>query len=569
VPDADSNVLAMKAAGKRPVRQPELKPKTNNETNKRKEETMKKENQGASGKNAGKTKGKTPKEASRRTSPTTPKEASRRTSPTTPKEASSSPRATDPEKTGAQLQRERDYTIRWLDPWMLETPHVNDELYGKTTDDPDLDALTESVKRYGILTPLIVNREGYIASGNRRRSAACRAGLHEVPCYVWDVKVHTDEFDHLLVDANENRVKGASAQLAELGIKGSAENPEIWLGMQRVKAERRERCGGMAAVLDVLPRKRKEIVVTREFANAVIEVVNAELEHGRAPTLRQVHYLLLNDPPVRNTRTGNRYKNNPENYKALSEIAGRLRVFGELPFDSIIDSGRTLFMPQTYAHAGEYVEKWLHWFGGDYRRNIMRSQSAFFAVCVEKEAMGEFFRRHVERTYPGACVVVCRGKVSHSLIHELHTAFNRSGKERMVLLAFADCDTDGLEIVNDLPKKLLEQGLREDEFAVVHCGLTHEQAKAFNARPQPLKNGSKSQATKARKFVERTGHDAGFELEAVPPGELLNILDDEMAARMDVAAYNAEVEAMPGDAKALMDAQRKLYAALKPGACGK
>ena len=545
VPDADSNVLAMKAAGKRPVRQPELKPKTNNETNKRKEETMKKENQGASGKNAGKTKGKTPEKAS------------------------SSPRATDPEKTGAQLQRERDYTIRWLDPWTLETPHVNDELYGKTTDDPDLDALTGSVRKFGILTPLIVNREGYIASGNRRRSAACRAGLHEVPCYVWDVKVHTDEFDHLLVDANENRVKGASAQLAELGIKGSAEKPEIWLGMQRIKAERRERCGGMAAVLDVQQRKRKEIVRSRKLADAAIEAVNAELEHGRTPTLRQVHYLLLNDPPVKDTQTGARYVNDMESYKALVRVVARLRVNGEISFDSIIDTGRELFMPQTYVHASEYAEKWLHWFGGGYHRNVMRSQGAFFAVAVEKEAMGEFFRRHIYEKYPGACAMVCRGFASLSLAYALYSAFKASGKERMVLLAFSDCDPAGGGIVEDVGQKLLELGLDKCEFTLVPCGLTHEQAQKFGARPQPIKAKGKAGKTVARKFEERHGTRDVYELEAIPPDELLNILDDEMAARMDVAAYNAEVEAMPGDAKALMDAQRKLYAALKPGNCGK
>ena len=467
------------------------------------------------------------------------------------------------------MQRERDFTVRWVDPWALETPTVNDAIYGRVADDAHMDDLTESVKRYGTLTPLAINREGYIITGNRRRDAACRAGLHEVPCFVWDVKVHTDEFNHLLVNANENREKSASAQIAEIGVMGPAEKPEIWLGIQRVNAEMRERCGGLATVLDVPQRKRWEIVYARAFADAVIEVVNAELEHGRTPTLRQVHYLLLNNPPVRNARTGNRYKNDEESYKALSEIAGRLRVFGELPFDSIIDSGRKLFMPQTYAHAGEYVGTWLRWFGGGYLRNVMRSQGAFFAVAVEKEALGEVFRRHVEEKYPGACVMVCKGKVSHSLVHELRTAFKQSAKSRMVLLAFTDCDTDGLEIVNDLPKKLLEQELREDEFTVVHCGLTHTQAQAFNARPQPLKNGSKSQKTKARKFVECTGHDTGFELEAIPSDELLKILDDEMAARMDVAAYNREVEAMPGDAKAVMDAQRKLYSALKPGNCGK
>ena len=455
--------------------------------------------------------------------------------------------------------------MRWLDPWALETPHVNDLLYGKTTDDPDLDALTESVKRYGILTPLIVNREGYIASGNRRRSAACRAGLHEVPCYVWDVKVHTDEFDHLLVDANENRIKGASAQLAELGIKGSAEKPEIWLGMQRIKAERRERCGGIAAALEMSQRKRCEIVRARKLADAAIEAVNAELEQGIVPTVRQIHYRLLNDAPVKDTQTGARYVNDMESYKALVRVVARLRVNGEISFDSVIDAGRELFMPQTYSDVGEYAERWLRWFGGDYRRNVMRAQGAFFAVCVEKEALGEFFRRHVERTYPGACVMVCRGFASLSLAYQLRTAFKQSGKERMVVLAFSDCDPAGGGIVEDVGQKLLELGLDECQFTLARCGLTHDQARKFGARPQPIKAKGKAGQTVARKFEERHGTRDVYELEAIPPEELLRILDDEIAARMDVAAYNSEVEALPGDAKALMDAQQKLYAALKPG----
>ena len=125
---------------------------------------MKKENQGTSGKNAGKGKGKTPEKAAPRTRPSSA------------------------EKTGAQLQRERDFTVHWVDPLALETPAVNDAIYGHIADDAHMDELAESMRRYGTLTPLIVNREGCIISGNRRRSAACRAGLHEVPCYVWDAQ---------------------------------------------------------------------------------------------------------------------------------------------------------------------------------------------------------------------------------------------------------------------------------------------------------------------------------------------------------------------------------------------
>ena len=467
------------------------------------------------------------------------------------------------------MQRERDFTVRWLDPWTLETPYVNDLVYGKVTNDPGIDKLAESIKRRGVITPLLVNRKGVVISGNRRRVAACRAGLHEVPAFVWDVKVHTDEFSHLLVEANETRIKGADSQIAELGIMGTSEKPEIWLGMQRIKAEMRERCGGIAAELDVSQRKRKEITKARKLADAAIEAVNAELAQGVVPTVRQVHYRLLNDAPVKDVQTGALYVNDMESYKALVRAVARLRVNGEISFDSITDAGRELFAPQTYSDVGEYAEKWLRWFGGDYRRNVMRAQGAFFAVCVEKEALGEFFRRHVERTYPGACVMVCRGFASLSLVYQLRTAFEQSGKDRMVLLAFSDCDPAGGGIVEDVGQKLLELGLDECQFTLARCGLTHDQARKFGARPQPIKAKGKAGQTVARKFEERHGTRDVYELEAIPPGELLRILDDEMAARMDVDAYNAEVEAMPEDAAALMDAQRRIYAALKPGNCGK
>ncbi len=486
-----------------------------------------------------------------------------------PKKSASSPRVTGPKKTGAQLQRERDFTVRWLDPWTLETPPVNDLVYGKVTNDPGIDQLVESVKRRGVITPLLVNRKGVVISGNRRSVAACRAGLREVPCYVWDITESSDDFARLLVEANENRVKGADAQVAEVGIRGTAEKPEIWLGMQRIKAERRERCGGIAVALDVAQRTRKEITRSRKLADAAIEAVNAELEQGVVPTVRQIHYRLLDTAPVKDTQTGARYANDMESYKALIRVVARLRVNGEISFDSIIDAGRELFMPQTYSDVGEYTERWLRWFGGDYRRNVMRAQGAFFAVCVEKEALGEFFRRHVERTYPGACVMVCRGFASLSLAYQLRTAFEQSGKERLVLLAFSDCDPAGGGIVEDVGQKLLELGLDECQFTLARCGLTHDQARKFGARPQPIKAKGKAGQTVARKFEERHGTRDVYELEAIPPGELLKILDGEMLARMDGAAYNAEVGALPGDAAALMDAHRKLYAALVPGNCGK
>lgn len=473
-------------------------------------------------------------------------------------------------KAGEKLQRERDYSVAWLNPWMLETPALNDAVYGNATDDPGIDALAESLERDGVITPLLVNREGCIISGNRRRAAACRANFREVPCYVWDVPATSKDFSRLLVDANENRVKGANVQMAEIGVRGAKGRPEVWLGMQRIKAERRERYGGLAQAVEVAGRSRKAITRSRQLADAVVEAVDAELADGVVPTVRQIHYRLLNNPPVKDTQTGERYANDDASYKALTRIAARLRINGEISFDSIIDTGREVFMPPTYVDAGEYADRWMRWFGGDYRRNVMRSQPCFFAVVLEKEAMGEFFRRHIEAKYPGMAVAVCKGFASLSLAYQLQTAFRQSKKERMTLLAFSDCDPAGHEIVDDVGRKMLELGIREDEFTLARCGLTVAQAKSHGARPQSIKskvNGGGK--TKAGKYEDRTGTRDVYELEAIPPRALLDIMDAEMAARMDVAAYNTEIEAMPGDAKALMDAQRKLYSALKPGDCGK
>lgn len=53
----------------------------------------------------------------------------------------------------------------------------------------DMDALTGSVKESGIITPLIVRKDGdgyEIISGHRRKSAAQEAGLKAVPCIIVD-----------------------------------------------------------------------------------------------------------------------------------------------------------------------------------------------------------------------------------------------------------------------------------------------------------------------------------------------------------------------------------------------
>ena len=76
----------------------------------------------------------------------------------------------------------------------------------KVRDDNEMDALVDSIREHGIMTPLIVRRvnDGYeIVSGHRRAHAAELAGLSTVPAI--EMELSRDEAAVLLVDSNLHR----------------------------------------------------------------------------------------------------------------------------------------------------------------------------------------------------------------------------------------------------------------------------------------------------------------------------------------------------------------------------
>ena len=87
-----------------------------------------------------------------------------------------------------------------------------EELHGfrnhpfQVKDGPEMDALCESIARYGVLSPLLARpvEDGYeIVSGHRRRAAALRLGLDKLPVLVRDMT--DDEAVILMVDSNIQR----------------------------------------------------------------------------------------------------------------------------------------------------------------------------------------------------------------------------------------------------------------------------------------------------------------------------------------------------------------------------
>ncbi len=103
-------------------------------------------------------------------------------------------------------------------------------------DDESMQALCDSIKEYGILSPLLARptESGYeIVSGHRRKAAALRLGLNKLPVFVRDMT--DDEAVILMVDSNiqrENLLPSEKAfaykmKLEALKHQGKSTSPQL------------------------------------------------------------------------------------------------------------------------------------------------------------------------------------------------------------------------------------------------------------------------------------------------------------------------------------------------------
>ena len=68
-------------------------------------------------------------------------------------------------------------------------------------DHGDLNQLMESMKKYGLLSPILINRKSELIAGHRRLEAAKRLGWHTVNVVVID---RENERDKLEIEIEEN-----------------------------------------------------------------------------------------------------------------------------------------------------------------------------------------------------------------------------------------------------------------------------------------------------------------------------------------------------------------------------
>jgi len=446
--------------------------------------------------------------------------------------------------------------VRLLSISEIHPTPENDLIYTPLADDdPATVSLRDSIQTHGILEPLVISEDGFILSGHRRFRSARLAGLSEVPVRIEHIS-RTADLDAFMVrlrEHNRQRDKSRDEMLREELL--TVDPDEAY---QSLIDHRKQVAQIDSSSIELREyRGRKAISPAKKgMLMAALNAIN-DLKEFWPISLRVIHYKLLNNPPLRHSaKPDSRYQNDKRSYQSLSDICTRGRLAGLIPMEAVSDDTRPVTVWATHGNPREFIAKELNEFGKGYYRNLLISQPHHFEMLVEKNTV-EPFARTVASQY---CIPLTSGRGYGSIPprYQMAQRFRKSGKGKLVVIIASDFDPAGEEIAHSFARSMRDDFHVKDVHAV-KAALTYEQVQSMSLQTDfEAKTGDSNY----RRFVAKYGTGV-FELEAVSPNTLQEMLRTTIDSILDVDAFNAEIDAEKADAAVLELTRRRVHHALR------
>ena len=417
----------------------------------------------------------------------------------------------------------------------------NDLLYRPAAPDA-LAVLAEDIGANGLREPLTVTRCGVIVSGHRRHAACKLAGLEFVPVRRVDLDPDADDFAAHLARHNLQRVKGADEIINEQVALTSAED-----AYEELVAHRAEKSRVKSPTIHLRERSaRAEITAAkRPLLDAILKVLEDNSAYWPLSD-RQVHYRLLNDPPLIHAgKPGSRYRNDLKSYKAVCELLTRARIAGEVDYDAIEDPTRAFTAWDVHPGVGPFVARELDGLFRGYCRDRMRTQPLHVELVVEKNTVAGIIEPVAGRY--AIPMTVSRGYCSLDPRHKMAGRFLATGKARMLALFVTDLDPEGEDIPHAFGRSMRDDFGLGDRVAVAKLALTAEHVARFGLAPQMK---AKAKSSRRNRFVAAHGEGV-YELEAIAPADLQSLADEGVRSFLDTELFNRETAAEKEDARHL------------------
>ncbi len=414
-------------------------------------------------------------------------------------------------------------------------------------------ALIQSIKTNGIKEPLVLTRDFYILSGHRRYGAAKAARLKVAPCRFEEILSSDAEFIPLLREFNRQRSKTLSEQLREAVI--DSDPTEAYQALLEHREERARVQVETLAIEGEMTRSR--ITDAKEpMLQAVLKVLEQRRRFWPLSD-RVIHYALLNAPPLIHAhKPGSIYQNTLQSYKGLTDLVTRARLVHRIPMDAIADPTRPVTVWDVHETPATFFQRELENFLKGYRRNLQQSQPNHIEIVGEKMTVESTLKPIAGRF--NIPLTIGRGFSSLEPRYKLAKRFEKSGKDKLILLVLSDFDPSGEEISQSFARSL------RDDFSICNIellkvALTPEQIDRFNLPPMMEAKASDSRTAK---FTAKHGTTV-YELEALPPETLQSELTKVIESVLDLDAFNRELDAEKQDAVFIGNLRQRAHLALK------
>lgn len=274
----------------------------------------------------------------------------------------------------------------------------------------------------------------------------------------------------------------------------------------------------------------REMFTPKRFSTAHQQIIDTAgvicadfAAQGFSPTLRQVYYQFVAHHGLPNKQT---------EYKRLGSILNDARLAGLLDWRYMEDRTRNVRGGFSgYSDPGHYIEGVADgyfealWEGQDYRPEVWVEKDAL--VSIIQRACGPLRVPHFS----------CRGYVSQSEMYSAAKRFEgriRSGLTPVVI-HLGDHDPSGIDMTRDIRDRLTLMAGADVE--VRRIALNMDQIEQYTPPPNPAKITD----SRAEDYIREYGADS-WELDALDPSTLVELVRDELATVVDLEVFN-EAEA--------------------------
>lgn len=285
----------------------------------------------------------------------------------------------------------------------------------------------------------------------------------------------------------------------------------------------------------------------------IIEHVDAMMSdyeaQGIVMNLRMVYYQLVSQ---------NLIENKISEYDRLGTIIANGRMCGLLDWDMLEDQTRNIKKSSYWLNPASIINTCAK----SYQTDLWQYQKYRPEVWVEKDALGPVIGPTCQqRQVP---YMVCRGYMSQSEMWDSHKRIQEylNDGKKVLILHMGDHDPSGLDMTRDINDRLLEflaynycvdhwdcdpydagnldaaRGELSEWFEVRRIALTVDQIEEYNPLPQPVKQ----QDGRWKQYVKETGLNQSWELDALKPTVLRELIDLEIDQILNVSLWNKAID---------------------------